>query len=286
VNHFRSVVAVGLLLLAGLCAAQQPDKPKVRDFVYKKVKNVELSLFVHTSNDWNKADKRPVIVFFFGGGWTGGNVDQFEPQARYFAQRGLVAVRADYRVKSRHDVTPVECVEDAKSAVRWLRQNADKLGIDPDAVVAAGGSAGGHLAACTALCPTLDADGEDLQVSSRPNALVLFNPVLRFDSVPQLMSRIGKDAQVGKRISPTLHLAKDSPPVILFFGKDDPLMAQCDEFVAKAKKLGHKTELFIADGVGHGFFNKSPWQERTLRRADEFLGSLEYLQGEPAIKDR
>src|ERR1700733_10765315 len=115
-------------------------------------------------------------------------------------------IRADYWVKSRHDVTPDACVEDAKSAVRWLRQNAAMLGIDPDRIVASGGSAGGHIAACTA-CPGLDAEGEDLQVSSRPNALLLFNPVLRFDGVAELMSLIDKDEKLGKTISPTLQLS-------------------------------------------------------------------------------
>jgi len=103
----------------------------------------------------------------------------------------MVAARADYRVKSRHGVSPKECVEDAKSAIRWVRQNAAKLGADPNRIVAAGGSAGGHIAACTALTPGLDAEGEDTKVSSLPNALVLFNPVLRFSGIPQLMERDG-----------------------------------------------------------------------------------------------
>jgi acetyl esterase/lipase len=138
----------------------------------------------------------------------------------------MVAARADYRIKSKHDVTPKECVEDAKSAVRWIRQNAAKLGVDPDRIVAAGGSAGGHIAACTAFTPGLEADGEDIKISSKPNALVLFNPVLRFDNMPPLMQRIGNDEALGKAISPTLHLAKDSPPTLLLFGTADRLLSQ------------------------------------------------------------
>jgi len=182
-------------------------------------------------------------VFFFGGGWTGGKIEQFEPQATHLAGRGMVAARADYRVKSRHGVTPKECVEDAKSAVRWLRQNAAELGVDPNRIVAAGGSAGGHIAACTALTPGLEAEGGDTKVSSKPNALVLFNPVLRFDGIPQLMERIGNDETLGKAISPTLHLTKDSPPTIIFFGSADRLAVMGDEFMKKSKELGHRAEL-------------------------------------------
>jgi acetyl esterase/lipase len=279
----------GLLLLGTFLAASGPalgqDKSKddVRTFTYKKSKQAELTLHVHYPPNWKKDDKRPAIVFFFGGGWTNGSVKQFEPQAGYFASRGLVTVRADYRVKSRHEVTPTECVEDAKSAIRWVRQNAAMLGVDPDRIVAAGGSAGGHLAACTALSTGLEAAEEDPKISSKPNALLLFNPVLRFHGVDNLMQRIGKDEALGKTLSPTLHLGKDTPPTLLFYGKDDALLKQGEEFMARSKELGHRAEIFLADGVGHGFFNKSPWLEKTIGRADVFLASLGYLTGKPTI---
>jgi acetyl esterase/lipase len=194
----------------------------------------------------------------------------------------MVAARADYRVKSRQGVTPKECVEDAKSAVRWMRANAAKLGVDPNRIVAAGGSAGGHIAACAAFTPGLDADDEDAKISSKPTALVLFNPVLRFTGIPQLMERIGNDEALGKAISPTPHLTKDSPPTLIFFGTADRLAAMGDEFMKKSKELGHRAELFTAVGQPHGFFNRPPWQEQTTQRMDEFLVSIGYLERKPA----
>jgi acetyl esterase len=264
--------------------ADEPSgSPATKSFVYKKTKQGELSIVVHFPPGWKETDKRPAIVFFFGGGWTSGALDQFEPQAKHLASRGMVAARADYRVKSRHDVTPKECVEDAKSAVRWMRQNAATLGADPNRIVAAGGSAGGHIAACTAFTPGLEGEGEDAKISSMPNALVLFNPVLRFSGFPELMARIGNDEALGKALSPTLHLKKDSPPTLLFFGTADRLAAMGDEFMRKSKELGHRGELFTAEGQPHGFFNRPPWLEKTIQRMDEFLESLGYLQ--PPAKD-
>lgn len=263
-------------------AADSPSASPTKSFVYKKTKQADLEIVVHYPPGWKQTDKRPAIVFFFGGGWTGGTIGQFEPQAIYLAKRGMVAARADYRVKSRHGVTPKECVEDAKSAVRWIRQNAAKLGVDPDRIVAAGGSAGGHIAACTAFTPGLEAVGEDAKISSKPNALVLFNPVLRFSGIPQLMQRIGNDEALGKAISPTLHLKKNGPPTLIFFGTADRLSAMGDEFVKKSKELGHRAELFTAEGQRHGFFNRPPWLEKTTQRMDEFLVSIGYLAANPA----
>jgi acetyl esterase len=274
--------AVGVLPLPA-SGADEPNALPTKTFTYKKTKQADLEIIVHYPPGWKEGDKRPGIVFFFGGGWTGGTTKQFEPQATHLAGRGMVAARADYRVKSRHGVTPKECVEDAKSAVRWMRQNAAKLGVDPDRIVAAGGSAGGHIAACTAFTPGLEAEGEDFSISSKPNALVLFNPVLRMD-VPPLLGFVGHDEALGKAISPTLYLTKDSPPTILFFGTADKLAAMGDEFMKKSKELGHRAELFTAEGQGHGFFNRPPWLEKTTQRMNEFLVSIGYLQTQPTDK--
>ena len=127
--------------------------------------------------------------------------------------------------------------------------------------------------------------GRTPQISSKPNALVLFNPVLRFDGIPQLMERIGNDEALGKAISPTLHLKKDSPPTLIFFGTADRLAAMGDEFMKKSKELGHRAELFTAEGQPHGFFNRPPWLEKTTQRMDEFLVSIGYLEGKATMKD-
>jgi acetyl esterase/lipase len=280
---FRPILVLTIALAATVACGVEAENavPPTQSFTYKKTPQTDLQIIVHRPAAWKASDKRPAIVFFFGGGWTNGSVKQFESQAADLAARGMVAARADYRVKSRHGVTPKECVEDAKSAVRWLRQNAAKLGVDPDRIVAAGGSAGGHLAACTGLAPGLDAGGEDLAISSKPNAMVLFNPVLRLD-LPQMQGLVGHDESLAKAISPTLYLAKSAPPTLLLYGSADRLAAQGDEFLKKAKELGCRAELFTAPGEGHGFFNRPPWREQTTQRMDEFLVSLGYLPAKAA----
>ncbi len=255
----RTAFMLSIALLGSLILQSQADE--VKTFSYTKTKQAVLEIVVHFPPGWKEADRRPGIVFFFGGGWENGNIKAFEPQAQYLAGRGMVTARADYRVKSRHGVTPKECVDDARAALRWFRTNAAKLGVDPDRIVASGGSAGGHIAACTTLKPDEEPDG----ISSAANALILFNPVLRFG--PQLLKRIDNDEALGKALSPILYVKKDSPPTLLFFGTDDFLFQQGQQFMQRSKELGHRAELFTAQKQPHGFFNKSPWREKTLRRS-------------------
>jgi acetyl esterase/lipase len=272
---------VVLLLATAIVAVSAA--PEVKTMTYKTIGDRELKIHIHYPPGWKASDTRPAIIFFFGGGWTSGTVGQFEPQAEYFAGRGLVAARADYRVKSRDGVTPDKCVEDARSAVRWMRRNAKELGIDPQKLIASGGSAGGHLAACMMIRNSVEAAGDDLSISTIPQAMVLFNPVLNFDH-EQMIGRINGDKQLARKISPTLHLDKNSPPALILFGTADRLKVFGDEYWQKAEALGVRADKYLAEGQGHGFFNRSPWTERTLIAADKFLASLGFLKGEPTIQ--
>ena len=284
-----ALVACIFLLVLIEAPAQPPaaeaEGGQTKQYVYKKTPQGELKIHVHLPPGWKPSDKRPGIVFFFGGGYRGGSIEHFLDQATYLAERGMVAARADYRVQSRHGVAPDKCVEDAKSAIRWFRAHAGELGVDPNRIVGAGGSAGGHIAACAATTEGLEAEGEDLSVSSRPNVLVLFNPVLSLVGREKLVERVGNDAELAARISPTVYLKKDTPPALLMYGTEDQFLDQAREFVAKSKKIGHRTDLYWAEGQFHAFFNHSPWMERTLRRADEFLASVGYLEGEATVQD-
>lgn len=277
------LISASIIILLNSTAPTARAAPEVKSMTYKTVGDRELQIHIHYPPGWKASDTRPAIIFFFGGGWNSGTVDQFLVQAEYFAARGLVAARADYRVKSRDGVTPDKCVEDARSAVRWMRVNCKRLGVNPRKLIASGGSAGGHLAACTMIKKSVEADGDDLSVSTIPQAMVLFNPVLNFDN-ERIIERINGDKLLARKISPTLHLDKKTPPALILFGTEDRLKIFGDEYWKKAEALGVRAEKYLAQGQGHGFFNRSPWRERTLIAADKFLASLGFLKGEPTIE--
>ena len=149
-----TVTAVVLLgTLAAFAAKRQNVSPVPKSLpgsraeIYKRIGDVELPVHIFAPANHRPGDRSPAIVFFFGGGWQSGSPAQFQHHCEYLASRGMVAMTAEYRVLSRHGVKAVECFRDAKSALRWVRGNAERLGIDPARVAAGGGSAGGHLAA-------------------------------------------------------------------------------------------------------------------------------------------
>lgn len=280
--QFLAALSLGLLLVNGAFEvnaepAPHPSGDNGESFLYKETAQAKLKIWLHYPEGWAPQKEFPAIVFFFGGGWKGGSVDQFTPQAKYLAKRGMIAARADYRVKNRHQAMPDQCVEDAKSTVRWLRKHADRLGIDPDRIVASGGSAGGHIAACTWTVEGLDAEGENLAIPSKPNLLILYNPVLDCTG-ERIVDRVGSEA-MARKISPNLHLAAETPPTLLLYGTEDRLLAQAQTYLEQAGDLGFDTELYTAQGVGHAFFNRSPWMEGTLMRVDQFLTRHGYLKG-------
>ena len=260
---------------------------KTREVLYKTTPEGELKLHVFSpAGEIQATVLRPCVVFFFGGGWKSGSYLQFVPQAEYLAGRGIVAACADYRILSIHKTTPDKAVEDAKSAIRWVRGHAVELGIDPDKIIASGGSAGGHLAACTALGTAYDAASDDKSISDKPNAMVLFNPAMNIATLFKQRDT-GDSAmtlEMAEAITPNNFISKDTPPAILFFGTADKLKAGGDEYVTKAKALGLRAEMYGAPDMPHGFFNKEPWIQITAKQMDLFLTSLGYLGGEPTIQ--
>lgn len=273
---------------------QAPTMNGAQAEVYKSVGNVKLSLYIFKDAKAKGPAPRPAIVFFFGGGWSTGSPQQFEAQCRYLASRGMVAITADYRVRMRHSAKVIDCVADARSAIRWVRANAKRLGVDPKRIAAAGGSAGGHLAASTAFISEFDDEKEDKLSSATPNALVLFNPALVLAPLPGHEMK-GPAAQLNPdflgtaaaRISPAHHIKSGGPPTIIFHGRADTTVPfeSAQIFTERMKVAGNPCTLIGYPDQPHGFFNRDPFMTNTLIRTDEFLVSLGWLSGPPTLKE-
>ncbi len=267
--------AIFVILPAARAAEDQPS------LVYKRAGERALHLLIDKPAGWKAGANFPCVVFFFGGGWVSGSPKQFAPQSEYLASRGMVGIRVEYRTIPKGEAgPPVVCIQDAKSAMRYVRAHAAELGVDSARIAAAGGSAGGHLAAATALLPGVDDPEDDMKVSPRPDALILFNPVADNGPGQWGHQRVGDRY---KDFSPAHNIDAKAPPTIIFLGEADKLIPvkTIRDFADAMKKHGVRCEAKFYPGAGHGFFNKRAGNDRhfkeTLTAADDFLVSLGWL---------
>lgn len=249
-----------------------------RSIVYKKIGDRELVLHLFQPADWKPSDKRACFLSIHGGGWTGLEPRRQFPFADHYAKLGMMGICVQYRLVTKTSGTTVfDCVKDARSAMRYVRSHATELGIDPQKIVANGGSAGGHLAAATALFDGIDEAGEDTSISTVPAALVLYFPVIDTSSEGYGNAKIGEHWQ---DISPLHHVKAGVPPAIIFHGTGDTTtpFKGAQGFHDAMIKAGNRCELDVNEGGAHGYLMRTiPLFEDTLKKTDAFLVSLNLL---------
>jgi len=237
----------------------------------------QLRLYLVRPKQWQPGDRRPAIVFIHGGGWSNGNPDQWFPQCRYFALRGIVAASVQYRLRTKNvDVDGL--LADCKSAIRYVRQHAAELGVDPQKITVVGESAGGHLAAAVGTIDAFNHPEDDLSYSAVPNALVLLNPIT--DLSTKWGNSLGEKAMA---LSPLHHVSAKTPPTLLVHGDSD----QCVDiehsraFRRRMLELGRPCTLTVLKGAGHAFavFKYGPDEtvKRSISEIDDYLVSLGWL---------
>jgi acetyl esterase/lipase len=253
--------------------------------IYKEIDGHKLEMIIYKPVHLNEL-KLPAIVFFFGGGWVNGDPGHFELQAEYLASRGLIVICPDYRTKSRHNTSPFESVKDARSLILYLKQHGAEMGIDTEKIVAAGGSAGGHLAAGTAMLNKINESDDDLAFSPVPFALILFNPV-----VDTGKNGYGQEKMEGRafEISPVHSITEGLPPTLIMHGKKDTTVPY--ENVVRFKQLmkqeGNDCILKGYYKQSHGFFNYSTSQKyfrKTLQKTETFLEDYNLLKGSSWVR--
>ncbi|WP_422083303.1 alpha/beta hydrolase [Ulvibacterium sp.] len=273
-----SIFAIVFVSYSISCLAQ-------KKVLYKQIDTVRLFIEIHAPENVMARDKHPALVFFFGGGWKGGDRYHFLNHARYFSQRGLVCFLVDYRTEGQHGTTPFEALKDAKSSIRFIRKKAPEFGIDASKIIAAGGSAGGHLAAATALIEDFNDETDDMSISCVPNALALFNPVVDNGPGGYGHERIGL---AYKDFSPLHNIQKGAPPTLFFLGTNDKLIpvATAQYYQTVMENVGSSCTLKLYEGEGHGFFNyrNRDLYKETVLEMDHFLQSLGYLEQNPVIE--
>jgi acetyl esterase/lipase len=258
--------------------------------VYKNVGGQALRVDVFYSPGARERPRNPAIAFFHGGGWAYGDRSEFHEACVRYAKKGLVTLSFQYRLSIQADetvphpsITLAECVKDARSALRWIRQNAAELHVDPSRVVASGQSAGGQLALGTALFDNVNESTDDLSVSPRPDALVLYSS--NVNTLEAWADRLmGDRREEIWSISPHHNLRPGLPPTIEFHGEDDCMVPfwAVRHFVETARALGNEVELVSFAGRSHYLGDGDPaygryYDEGILQTTDRFLEEHGFL---------
>ena len=199
---------------------------------------------IYRPPDWHAGEKRTAILFFFGGGWTRGSVEQGESRAKHFAAQGIVAICADYRVKDRHGTTPFEAIDDGRSAIEYVSTHATELGVDARRI-----SCFGRIVGRTHRCLA----GHTAPGESDAGGAGVVQPGCGYAEKPrgQRIPWSGRELEA----SPLHHVKQGMPPAILFHGTADEKVpiADAEAFCTAVRNVGSRCELVRYEGATHGF---------------------------------
>lgn len=273
------------LLLALLCIyccsfgsllAQDAVKPD-KFITYKAIGDIKLKLHVFHPPGFSKEQKNVGMVLFHGGGWQRGHVSKYYKHCDYFAQRGLVTISVEYRLKDHHKNEPIDCLKDAKSAMRYIRGHAAELGIDPNKIICGGSSAGGQLASMCMRADGINDEQDDLSISPAPQALWLIKPVL--NTGPEGFSHRWV-RKYWKEFSPHHNISKESPPCIIMIGDKDTVSppAIVKAFQKEMTAHGVDCEAHIYPGKTHKSITED--YNDIIAKADAFLVKHGFLKAQ------
>ena len=258
--------------------------------VYKTVDSLKLKIDIFHTNQSFERENNTAIVFLHGGGWAYGTQIDFYTSCERYDRLVIVTFSVDYRLSIENGIvphktiSPIESLMDAKSAMRWVRQNAARLHVDGNKIVAAGQSAGGHLALATAMIDDYNEKSDDFGISCRPDAILLFSACV--NAVEGWCdSLLGDRRNKIWSISPSHNMKKGLPPMIEFHGTDDEQVPKwtIQFFESAMKKEGNYFELHIYEGRKHYLGNGNPkysryYDDEILKVADDFLRKFKLLE--------
>lgn len=249
----------------------------VKEYTYKTTKHRALKLYVLDPDD--QTPQCPAILFFHGGSFVRNNrtAAQFQHHAYYFASRGFKSICVDYRNANDTEFKPAQAIMDAKSAIRYVRNNSMELGIDPAKVIMCGASSGGYTCVSSILFNELNDLEDEFEISCIPNLHAVFAAGL--DGV-EIMNRLFPDIdEEPQAISPNHHVKKGLPKTIWFCGTADLLYQQNLEFIEAMNRCGNEIVFYAYEGMEHGFFNyglhdNKPYIDTNMKMIEFFHNNL------------
>jgi acetyl esterase len=257
-----------------------------------------LTMGIFNPPDLKPTERRSALVWIHGGGWTAGDASSFYPHAQYSADRGAIGISINYRLMGMGARNAADCLSDCRSAIVYLRGHASELQIDPDHIAVLGDSSGGHLAGCLGTIP--DPINGKL---SRPDAMVLFNPITDCTQGTWWYAASGKPLKKGastqpsaellaeaRSLSPIWSITSGDPPTLVMHGLSDHVVVpeQSERFTNAMHSAGNKCQLILIPSTRHAFvctrYTAPPATVvSAIVQADRFLTELGFLKGTPTL---
>ncbi len=263
---FRCLIAGWFLAGASLLFAQETESPAVR--IEKNVQYLPEGRTEQADLYLPRDDGRlhPGIVIIHGGGWSGGkrNAARELNIGTTLAAQGYVCLSIDYQFADPMGVKPAwpQNLHDCKTAVRWLRANAERLQLDVDHIGAIGGSAGGHLASMLAvtgpecgLDPASPYGEQSCQVQCAVNMYGPVDLVRRNKYISAIGKQPAEAPELYRQFSVLTHLDAKDPPFLILHGTADTIVdvEQSRIFDEALTKAGVEHQLEIIEGAPHTF---------------------------------
>ncbi len=245
--HYSQRLRFVFIATVTITACTQINETDYRTAYYES-EGIALPLHIFSPTDLSKEKSYPTIIFFHGGGWQTGTPKQFHPQCAILSKLGFQCVSVGYRVSNIYQSTPLQSANDALSAIYFLYSHANSLNINVKQIFLAGGSAGGHLAALSAI--RLQQSDAKINIAG----LILLNPILNLAPGNPDHHLVTNHWQ---QLSPFHQMKQEIPPTLILVGdqdKESPLNL-LKAFCHKAISLGGQCRINVAENQKHGFFN-------------------------------
>ncbi|MET0981627.1 MAG: alpha/beta hydrolase [Telluria sp.] len=265
-----------------------PSVEAYRDITYTDVggRPLQLDLYLPARRGGKPV---PGIVFVHGGGWRTGVRANFAPMAIRMAQRGYAAATVSYRLSP--EAPYPAAIHDVKAALRWMRANAARHGIDPGRIAVGGGSAGGQIASLVGVTngmAAFDPGAANGAVSSAAQAIVNIDGLSDFtseaarkyedDPAKQPSSagawfggRYAEKTALWREASPTFYVTAATPPILFIGSGQTRFSVGREQMIAKMDAVGVASRVVLFPETPHSFWLFDPWLEPTVEATVRFL---------------
>ncbi len=291
-NLLQQVTMAALLAISVTAKAESA----VKVYTYVGIDGNEHRIQAHFPTNHKPTDKRPCFIFFHGGGWKSGDLKQGQVLCDYLAERGIVAVTANYSMHRRTEKGKLDlgnpdkinsgpaladgesrkriCVIDGKTVVRWVKQNASTLGVNPEKLIVSGASAGAHIGVLQMMDDKFNNPADPKHIDTKVQAFVLLAAAF---TLPE------RDKK--PEVNVFQHVKKPFPPTLIIVGETDRWAIPTRELARQLNdQPGNEIEFWMAPDMGHMFMRSGNWYTPTKLLIDRFLREHKFLTGTPTLE--